>query len=94
MEGALDQKNHLLVKVYNRRAIVVDEIVDVDERQQPVARGREDEAAEQPAGEQRLRRGPHLFRYAAADDFGLPDLIGDSSQRSSASLAPAATRGA
>jgi GH15 family glucan-1,4-alpha-glucosidase len=22
--------------------------------------------------EQRLRRGPHLFRYAAADDFGLP----------------------
>jgi len=27
VEGALDQKNHLLVKVYNRRAIVVDEIV-------------------------------------------------------------------
>ncbi|WP_020579041.1 adenylosuccinate synthase [Actinopolymorpha alba] len=26
--GALDQKNHLLVKVYNRRAISVDEIVD------------------------------------------------------------------
>ena len=24
------------------------------------------------AVEQRLRRGPHLFRYAAADDFGLP----------------------
>jgi adenylosuccinate synthase len=28
VEGALDQKNHLLVKVYNRRAISVDEIVD------------------------------------------------------------------
>ena len=28
VEGALDQKNHLLVKVYNRRAIKVDEIVD------------------------------------------------------------------
>lgn len=28
VEGALDQKNHLLVKVYNRRAIRVDEVVD------------------------------------------------------------------
>ncbi len=28
IEGALDQKNHLLVKVYNRRAITVDEILD------------------------------------------------------------------
>ncbi|MCU1570349.1 MAG: adenylosuccinate synthase [Naasia sp.] len=28
VEGALDQKNHLLVKVYNRRAIAVEEIVD------------------------------------------------------------------
>jgi adenylosuccinate synthase len=28
VEGALDQKNHLLLKVYNRRAIAVDEIVD------------------------------------------------------------------
>jgi len=28
VEGALAQKNHLLVKVYNRRAISVDEIVD------------------------------------------------------------------
>ncbi|HWH26709.1 MAG TPA: adenylosuccinate synthase [Pseudolysinimonas sp.] len=28
VEGALDQKNHLLVKIYNRRAIMVDEIVD------------------------------------------------------------------
>jgi len=28
VEGALDIKNHLLVKVYNRRAITVDEIVD------------------------------------------------------------------
>jgi adenylosuccinate synthase len=28
VEGALDQKNHLLVKVYNRRAISVDEVVD------------------------------------------------------------------
>jgi adenylosuccinate synthase len=28
VEGALHQKNHLLVKVYNRRAISVDEIVD------------------------------------------------------------------
>ncbi|WP_308466388.1 adenylosuccinate synthase [Rathayibacter soli] len=28
VEGALDQKNHLLVKVYNRRAFTVDEIVD------------------------------------------------------------------
>lgn len=27
VEGALDQKNHMLVKVYNRRAITVDEIV-------------------------------------------------------------------
>jgi len=27
VDGALDQKNHLLVKVYNRRAITVDEIV-------------------------------------------------------------------
>jgi adenylosuccinate synthase len=27
VEGALDQKNHLLVKVYNRRAIEVDEVV-------------------------------------------------------------------
>src|SRR6201992_58635 len=27
VEGALDQKNHLLVKVYNRRAISVDEVV-------------------------------------------------------------------
>src|SRR3712207_765466 len=27
-EGALEQKNHLLVKVYNRRAIEVDEVVD------------------------------------------------------------------
>ncbi len=28
VEGALDQKNHLLVKVYNRRAITVNEVVD------------------------------------------------------------------
>jgi adenylosuccinate synthase len=28
VEGALDQKNHLLVKVYNRRAIAVDEVVE------------------------------------------------------------------
>ena len=28
VEGALHQKNHLLVKVYNRRAIEVDEVVD------------------------------------------------------------------
>lgn len=28
VEGALDQKNHLLLKVYNRRAIAVDEIVE------------------------------------------------------------------
>lgn len=28
VEAALDQKNHLLVKIYNRRAITVDEIVD------------------------------------------------------------------
>jgi adenylosuccinate synthase len=28
VEGALDQKNHLLVKIFNRRAITVDEIVD------------------------------------------------------------------
>lgn len=28
IEGALDQKNHLLVKVYNRRAIAVNEIAD------------------------------------------------------------------
>ena len=28
VEGALDQKNHLLVKIYNRRAITADEIVD------------------------------------------------------------------
>ncbi|TAM71070.1 MAG: adenylosuccinate synthase [Microbacteriaceae bacterium] len=28
VEGALDQKNHLLVKLYNRRAFTVDEIVD------------------------------------------------------------------
>src|SRR5579875_1639908 len=27
VEGALDQKNHLLVKVYNRRAVSVDEVV-------------------------------------------------------------------
>ncbi|HEY2556416.1 MAG TPA: adenylosuccinate synthase [Diaminobutyricibacter sp.] len=27
VEGALDQKNHMLVKVYNRRAITVDEVV-------------------------------------------------------------------
>ena len=27
VEGALDQKNHLLLKVYNRRAIAVDEVV-------------------------------------------------------------------
>jgi adenylosuccinate synthase len=28
VEGALDMKNHLLVKVYNRRAITVDEVVE------------------------------------------------------------------
>jgi len=28
VEGALEHKNHLLVKVYNRRAITVDEVVD------------------------------------------------------------------
>jgi adenylosuccinate synthase len=28
VEGALDQKNHLLVKVYNRRAVEVDEVVE------------------------------------------------------------------
>jgi adenylosuccinate synthase len=28
VEGALHQKNHLLVKIYNRRAIAVDEVVD------------------------------------------------------------------
>src|SRR5690606_19564953 len=27
VEGALDQKNHLLVKIYNLRAITVDEVV-------------------------------------------------------------------
>lgn len=28
VEGALDSKNHLLVKIYNRRAIIVDEVVE------------------------------------------------------------------
>ncbi|MEV8368404.1 adenylosuccinate synthase [Microbacterium lacus] len=28
VEGALDQKNHLLVKVFNRRAITIDEVVE------------------------------------------------------------------
>jgi adenylosuccinate synthase len=28
VEGSLDQKNHLLVKVYNRRAVEVDEVVE------------------------------------------------------------------
>ncbi|MBN2176587.1 MAG: adenylosuccinate synthase [Demequinaceae bacterium] len=28
IEGALDQKNHLLVKVYNRRAIAIDEVIE------------------------------------------------------------------
>ncbi|GMA35445.1 hypothetical protein GCM10025876_16490 [Demequina litorisediminis] len=28
IEGSLEQKNHLLVKVYNRRAITVDEVAD------------------------------------------------------------------
>ena len=28
VEGALDQKNHLLVKIFNRRAITVDEVVE------------------------------------------------------------------
>jgi adenylosuccinate synthase len=28
IEGALEQKNHLLVKVYNRRAVTVDEVTD------------------------------------------------------------------
>jgi adenylosuccinate synthase len=28
VEGALEQKNHLLVKIYNRRAITVDEVVE------------------------------------------------------------------
>ena len=28
VEGALEQKNHLLVKVYNRRAVTVDEVVE------------------------------------------------------------------
>ena len=28
VEGALDQKNHLLVKIFNRRAITADEVVD------------------------------------------------------------------
>lgn len=28
VEGALEQKNHLLVKVYNRRAITIDQVVD------------------------------------------------------------------
>ena len=28
VEGALDQKNHMLVKVYNRRAVTVDEVTD------------------------------------------------------------------
>ena len=28
VEGALDQKNHLLVKVYNRRAVTVDSVVE------------------------------------------------------------------
>lgn len=28
VEGALDQKNHLLVKIFNRRAIAADEVVD------------------------------------------------------------------
>ncbi len=28
VEGALEQKNHLLVKIYNRRAVSVDEVVD------------------------------------------------------------------
>ena len=28
VEGALEQKNQLLVKVYNRRAVTVDEVVD------------------------------------------------------------------
>ncbi len=28
LEGALEQKNHLLVKVFNRRAVTVDEVFD------------------------------------------------------------------
>jgi adenylosuccinate synthase len=42
VEGALDQKNHLLTKVYNRRAITVDEIVDellsYSDRMRPMVR--------------------------------------------------------
>jgi adenylosuccinate synthase len=42
VEGALDQKNHLLVKVYNRRAISVEEVVEelltCTERLRPMVR--------------------------------------------------------
>jgi adenylosuccinate synthase len=42
VEGALEQKNHLLVKVYNRRAIEVDEVVEEmlgsAERMRPLVR--------------------------------------------------------
>ena len=42
VEGALEQKNHLLVKVYNRRAITVDEVVEefLDLRRAAAADGR------------------------------------------------------
>src|SRR4051795_6454586 len=42
VEGALEQKNHLLLKVYNRRAITVDEVVEEllgsAERMRPLVR--------------------------------------------------------
>ena len=75
VEGALDQKNHLLVKVYNRRAISVDEVVDdllgYAERLRPMvadtvaraehrARRRQDRALRGRPGDDARRRPRHL----------------------------------
>ena len=75
VEGALEQKNHLLVKVYNRRAITVDEVVeescsyadrlrpmvaDTVAAARPGARRRQDRAARGRPGDAARRRPRHL----------------------------------
>ncbi len=86
VEGALEQKNHLLVKVYNRRAITVDEVVDellshaarlrADGRRhragaEPGARPRRDGAVRGRAGDAARRRPRHLpVRHLVERDGG------------------------
>ena len=79
VEGALDQKNHLLVKVFNRRAITVDEVVDLVEQHvevddDAVADDRRDAGGQDAAGQQ-VQRVLLAGAVGLRDDDGVAGVV-------------------